>query len=89
MRQTVFEISHFKVWNLSKSPFCRCLALFSLENEVTDAILQSNEKMKVQYLRSLLIDLLEILQDVRPYKKIHLISNSVAMATKIKMIVYY
>ena len=35
------------------------------ENDVTDAILQNNEKMKVQYLRSLLIDLLEILQAFR------------------------
>ena len=48
------------------SPFCRFLASFSLENDVTDAILQNNENMKVQYLGSLLIDLLEILQDVRP-----------------------
>ena len=31
----------------------RFLASFSLENDVTDAILQNKEKMKVQYLRDL------------------------------------
>ena len=39
---------------------CRFLASFSLRYNVTDAILQDNEKMKVQYLRSLLFNLLEI-----------------------------
>ena len=65
MRQMVLEISHFKVWNLSKMGVAILYFLFSLENDVTDAILQNNEKMKVQYLRSLLIDLLEILQAFR------------------------
>ena len=46
------------------SPFCRFLASFSLKYDVTDAILQDIEKMKVQYLRSLLFDLFEILQAV-------------------------
>ena len=35
------------------------------ENDVTDAILQDIEKMKVQYLMSLLFDLFEILEAVR------------------------
>ena len=35
------------------------------EYDVTDAILQDIEKMKVQYLRSLLFDLFEISQAVR------------------------
>ena len=34
-----------------------------------DAILQGNEKMKVQYLRSLLFDLFEILQAVRAWQR--------------------
>ena len=55
VRRTVLEISHFKVRNLSK------MASFSLKYDVKDAILKDNEKMKVQYLRSLLFDLFEIL----------------------------
>ena len=47
------------------SPFCRLLASFSLKYDVTDAMLQDIEKMKVQYLMSLLFDLFEILQAVR------------------------
>ena len=46
-------------------PFCRFLASFSLKYDVTDAMLQDLEKMKVQYLMSLLFDLFEILQAVR------------------------
>ena len=57
------------------SPFCRFLASFSLEYDITDAILQDNEKMKVQYLKSLLFDLLEILQAVRTQQKISLEYN--------------
>ena len=34
-------------------------------NDVIDAMLQDNEKMKVQYLRSLLFDLFETLQAIR------------------------
>ena len=37
--------------------------------DVTDAILQDNEKMKVQYLRSLLFDLFETLQAVRTWQR--------------------
>ena len=47
------------------SPFCRFLVSFSLKYDVTDAMLQDIEKMKVQYLISLLFDLFEILQAVR------------------------
>ena len=68
MRQMVLEIFHSKVSNLSKidsSPFCRFLASLSLKYDVTDAILQDIEKIKVQYLRSLLFHLIEILQAVR------------------------
>ena len=43
---------------------CRFLVLFSLKYDVADAILQGTEKMKMQYLRSLLFDLFEILQAV-------------------------
>ena len=60
MRQMVLEIFHFKseIWT---SPFCRFSASFSLEYNVKDAMLQDNEEMKVQYLRSLLFDLFETL----------------------------
>ena len=68
MRQIVLEIFHFKVRNLCNMDvaiFCRLLASFSLKYDVTDAMLQDIEKMKVQYLMSLLFDLFEILQAVR------------------------
>ena len=45
------------IWARWALPFCRFLASFSLKYDVTDAILQDIEKMKVQYLRSLLFDL--------------------------------
>ena len=51
------------------SPFCRFSASFSLKYDVTDAMLQDNEKMKVEYLRSLLFDLFETLQAVRTWQK--------------------
>ena len=51
------------------SPFCRFSASFSIKYDVTDAILQDNEKMKVQYLRSLLFDLFETLQPVRTWQR--------------------
>ena len=47
------------------SPFCRFLASFSLKYDVKDAMLQDIEKMKGQYLMSLLFELFEILQAVR------------------------
>ena len=47
------------------SPFCRLVASFSLKYDVTDAMLQDIEKIKVQYLMSLSFDLFETLQAVR------------------------
>ena len=44
-------------------------ASFSLKYDVTDAILQETEKMKVEYLRNLLFDLYETLQAVRTWQK--------------------
>ena len=40
-------------------------SLFSIKYDVTDAMLQNIEKMKEQYLISLLFDLFAILQAVR------------------------
>ena len=56
-------------WARWTSPFCRFSAAFSIKYDVTDAILQDNEKMKVQYLRSLLFDLFETLQAVRTWQR--------------------
>ena len=51
------------------SPFCRFSASFSLQYYLTDAMLQENEKMKVQYLSGLLFDLFETLQAVRTWQR--------------------
>ena len=59
-----YSISKPGIWARWTSPFCRFSASFSLEYDVTDAMLQDNEKMKVQYLRSLLFDLFESLQAI-------------------------
>ena len=48
---------------------CRFSASFAIKHDVTDAILQDNEKMKVQYLRNLLFDLFETLQAVRTWQR--------------------
>ena len=58
------SISKSGIWARWTSPFYRFSASFSIKYDVTDAILQDNEKMKVQYLRSLLFDLFETLQAV-------------------------
>ena len=50
------------------SPFCRYSASVSLKYDVTEEVLQDNEKMKVQYFRSLLFDLFETLQAVRTWQ---------------------
>ena len=63
------DISKSGIWARWTSPFCRFSALFSLKYDITDAILQDNEKMKVEYLRSLLFDLFETLQAVRTWQK--------------------
>ena len=67
MRQMVLEIPHFKVRNLSNMDIAifRCSASFSVKYDVTDAILQDNKEMKVQYLKSFLFDSFETLQAVR------------------------
>ena len=46
------------------SPFCGFLASVLLKYDVTDAILQDIEEIRVQYLRSLLFKSFEILQAV-------------------------
>ena len=60
-----YSISKSGISAIWTSPFCRFLASFSIKYDVTDAMLQDIEKMKVQYLISLLFDLFEILQAVR------------------------
>ena len=64
-----YSISKSGIWTRWISPFCRFSASFSIKYDVTDAILQGNEKMKVQYLRSLLFDLFETLQGVRTWQR--------------------
>ena len=64
-----YSISKSGIWERWTSPFCRFSASFSIKYHITDAILQDNEKMKVQYLRSLLFDLFETLQAVRTWQR--------------------
>ena len=64
-----YSISKSGIWARWTSPFCRFSTSFSTKYDVTDAILQDNEKMKVQYLKSLLFDLFETLQAVRPWQR--------------------
>ena len=64
-----YSISKSGIWARWISPFCRFSASLSIKYDVTDAILQDNEKMKVQYLRSLLFDLFETLQAVRAWQR--------------------
>ena len=63
-----YSISKSGIWARWTSPFCRFSASFSLKYDATDAM-QDNEKMNVQYLRSLLFDLIETLQAVRTWQK--------------------
>ena len=63
------SISKLGIWARCTSPFCRFSASFSIKYDVTDAMLQDNEKLKVQYLRSLLYDLFETLQTVRTWQR--------------------
>ena len=60
-----YAISKSGIWARWTSPFCRFSTSFSLRHDVTDAMLQDNEIMKVQYLRNLLFDLFETLQTIR------------------------
>ena len=64
-----YSISNTGIWVRRTLPFCRFSASFSLKYDVTDTMLQDNEKMKVQYLKSLLFDLFETLQVVRTWQK--------------------
>ena len=64
-----YSISKLGIWARWTSPFCRFSASFSIKYDATDAILQDNEEMKVQYLRSLLFDLFETLQAVRTWQR--------------------
>ena len=65
-----YSITKSGIWARWTSPFS---ASFSIKYDVTDAMLQHNEKMKVQHLRSLLFDLFETLQTVRIWQKISLL----------------
>ena len=64
-----YSISNSGIWARWTSPFCRFSASFSIKYDVTDALLQDNEKMKVQYLKSLLFALFETLQAVRTWQR--------------------
>ena len=64
-----YSISKSGIWTRWTLPFCRFSASFSIKYDVTDAILQDIEKMKVQYLRSPLFDLFETLQAVRTWQR--------------------
>ena len=59
------SISKSGTWATWTSPFCRFSASFSIKYDVTYGYLQDIEIMKVQYLRSPLLDLFETLQAVR------------------------
>ena len=64
-----YSISKSGNWARWISPFYRFSASFSIKYDVTYTILQDNEKMKVQYLKSLLFDLFETLQAVRAWQR--------------------
>ena len=85
-----YSTSKSGIWARWTSQCCRFSASFSFKYDVTNAILQDIEKMKVQYLRSLLFDLFETLQAVRTWQK-NFASFQILlpMATKIKIIVHY
>ena len=85
MSQMVLEIFHFKVRNLG-----RFSASFSIKYDVTDAIVQDNEKMKVQNLKSLLFDFFETLQAVRTWQR-NVASSQILLLwqPESKIIVYY
>ena len=64
-----YSISKSGIWARWISPFCTVAASFSIKYDVTNAIPQDSEKIKVQYLRSLLFDLFETLQAVRAWQR--------------------
>ena len=59
-----YSISKSGIWARWTSPFCTFSASFSVKHDAT-----ANEKMKMQYLGSLLFDLLETLQAVRTWER--------------------
>ena len=63
-------ISKSGTWARWTSPFRRFSASFSLKYDVTDSTLQDNEKITVQYLRSLMFDLFESLHAIRTWQRI-------------------
>ena len=63
-RDIPFQSQEFEQYG-RRHQFCRFLASIPLKYDFTDAMLQDIERMKVQYLMSLLFDLFEILQAVR------------------------
>ena len=71
MRQMVLEISHSKFRNLSKMEVAilKVLSVIFTQNDVTDANLQDNAKMKVWYRESLLFNVFEISQAVKTWQR--------------------
>ena len=66
-RDIPFQSQEF--WQDGHRSFVGFQPSFSLQYDVTDAMLQENEIMKVQYLRSLSFDLFETLQAVRTWQR--------------------
>ena len=64
-----YFISKSGIWARWTSPFCRFSASFSLNMTSQTQYFKTIEKMKVEYLRSLLLDLFEPLQAVRTWQK--------------------
>ena len=60
-----YPISKSGIWIRWTLPFCRFSASFLPKYDVTDAMLQDTEKIKMQYLKNLLFDLFETLQAIR------------------------
>ena len=66
---STYSTSKSGIWARWTSPFCRFSASFSLKYDVTDAMRQDNEKIKMRYIMSLLFDLFETLQAVRTWQR--------------------
>ena len=65
-----YPIPKSGIWAKWRSPSCWFSASFSRKYvDITDAIWQDNEIMKVQYLSSVLFDFFEILQAVRTWQR--------------------
>ena len=61
-----YSVSNSGIWARWTSPFCK----LSLKYDVTEAMVQDNSKMKVQYLSSLLFDLFESLHAIRTWQRV-------------------